>query len=61
MDYLKDQELADLCRRFAAGELAMASILKIMHLPKDRAQQASYKLLSALRRIELAKKGVVLR
>jgi hypothetical protein len=60
MNILEDQELADLCRKFSNGSISMSSILKILNLPPNRGGQACYKMLAALRRIELAKRDVVL-
>lgn len=57
---LADRTLAEFCRQYAAGVISMGYILKMMELPPNRAQQAAYKMLVALRREELAKKGIVL-
>ena len=48
---LSDEVLADLGGRYVSGELRMTDIVAIMGLPSARSQQASHRMLCAMRRV----------
>lgn len=57
-EYVQTQKLADLCRMYVEGEIPMRAVLQRMNLPNGRSSQAAYKMLVALRKINLAKRGI---